>query len=151
MTRRLSDRPEVRKRAYDRWHKMIQRCSDPKHPDYHRYGARGIYVCDQWRTSFDAFYACMGDAPAGMSLDREDNDGPYSPDNCRWATPLQQSWNQENAPGSRVTCPADHPYDEANTYVDSSGRRHCRACGRAATARYRTNLRECAASLRAAS
>ena len=72
---------------------MRQRCQDPNRPDYVYYGARGITVCERWQT-FDNFLADMGERPEGMTLDRVDNDGPYEPGNCRWATLSQQQKNQ---------------------------------------------------------
>lgn len=78
---------------YNVWAGMKQRCQNPKYHGYARYGGRGIFVCERWQ-EFDAFYADMGDAPQGMSLGRINNDGPYSPENCRWETPTQQVRNR---------------------------------------------------------
>jgi hypothetical protein len=61
---------------YRRWQGMIQRCTNPHTLGFHRYGARGITVCDRWLQSFEAFYADMGDPPPGAMLERVDNDGP---------------------------------------------------------------------------
>ncbi len=74
---------------------MRFRCSSPKATGYHRYGGRGIKVCDRWNNSFAAFYSDMGDPPSVRhTLDRYPNkDGNYEPGNCRWATQTQQARN----------------------------------------------------------
>jgi len=79
---------------YRAWDKMIQRCCNPKSNSYLRYGARGIYVCEEWRRSFKSFLDHVGRKPTPEhSLDRIDNDGPYEPGNVRWSTRKEQCRN----------------------------------------------------------
>lgn len=80
---------------YKIWKSMNQRCDNPNNTGYKDYGGRGIKVCKRWRSSFENFYADVGDPPEGKSLDRwPDNDGGYEPKNWRWATSSQQKFNR---------------------------------------------------------
>ncbi len=80
--------------TWNSWSNMISRCYRTGDKDFHKYGGRGISVCEEWRGSFLSFYLHMGDRPKGKSLDRIDVNGNYGPGNCRWATPMEQNRNQ---------------------------------------------------------
>ena len=81
---------------YSAWVRMIDRCTNPGHEFWARYGGRGISVCQQWRDDFLNFYADMGPRPSPqLSLDRINNDGNYEPGNCRWATKSEQARNRK--------------------------------------------------------
>ena len=74
----------------------MKRCFDPRNKNYPYYGSRGISVCTRWLTP-KGFYKDMGDCPAGLSLDRIDNNKGYSPENCRWGTLQEQHNNRTNS------------------------------------------------------
>lgn len=104
-------------KLYRKYKSMIDRCYNPQSPKYQRYGGRGITVCDEWKNSFESFKMWAyetGYSPdidgRNFSLDRNDNNRGYSPDNCRWATAYEQMKNRE--------CTKLYPY-KGNDYSAS--------------------------------
>jgi hypothetical protein len=89
---------KVLPREEDSYRNMLSRCHNPKSTGYKNYGGRGITVCERWRISFWYFFEDMGARPPNMSLDREDNEGNYNKDNCRWATTREQALNTRRNP-----------------------------------------------------
>lgn len=82
-------------RLYHIWRTMKARCLDPGSHKYSSYGGRGITICDEWADSFEAFraWALANGYADDLSIDRENNDGNYCPENCRWATSVTQANN----------------------------------------------------------
>lgn len=76
------------------WGSMRERCNNPNNPAYKYYGGKGVSVCSRWN-DFTLFLGDMGRRPSKQhSIDRRDSEQGYCPDNCHWATPVQQSANR---------------------------------------------------------
>lgn len=87
----------IKSLEYYVWVNMKTRCNNPKYFAYHRYGGRGITVCDRWADNFMAFYEDMGPKPYNKAqIDRIDNDKGYFPENCHWASSAKNGQNKSN-------------------------------------------------------
>jgi hypothetical protein len=87
-------------KIYYVWQAIKKRCLNPKDKEYHRYGGRGIKICDEWEHDFSAFYAFISKLPhfgeEGYSIDRINNDGNYEPCNVKMSTWKEQAQNRSN-------------------------------------------------------
>lgn len=82
---------------YQIWKGIRKRCFNPKCKNYEIYGGKGVTMSDEWKGSFEKFYVDMGNRPTpNHSIDRIDPNGNYRKENCRWATPIEQSRNKSN-------------------------------------------------------
>lgn len=90
------DRGDSAHPLYGRWHNMLQRCYDTKCKNYRNYGGRGIRVCQEWHTfrNFVEWTESRSDYSPELQLDRIDNNGDYTPDNCRWVTAKENCNNR---------------------------------------------------------
>lgn len=100
-------------RLYNSWRGMKQRCLNPNHKDYKNYGGRGIKICDAW-IQFSGFmdWALRNGYASNLTIDRNDPEGNYCPENCSWKTNLEQMNNKRNnikiKTGSGVTTLGDY-------------------------------------------
>lgn len=103
MSKHGANRNGILTSEYQSWSAMHQRCAVTNRAKASRYAERGIQIVDRWcgDDGFSNFLADMGPRPDGHTLERVDNDGPYGPDNCRWATMEEQSNNRST--NRRVT------------------------------------------------
>ncbi len=112
-------------KVYSVWCSMIGRCENRSDKAYKNYGARGIKVCERWK-KFENFISDMGDRPSNFTIERIDNNGDYTPDNCVWADHHKQSRNKRNnrlyTVNGETKCLTDWAVDAGITYGAALGR-----------------------------
>lgn len=122
---------------YRAWYNLKDRCKNPKSPSYSWYGARGISYDPDWEL-FKNFYVDMFPSwKEGLSIDRIDNDGNYSKDNCKWSTKSEQAGNKRIVRPSH--CLRGHEFTSEDTIQGSSHRR-CKICAAAWKAAYKAGI-----------
>ena len=105
--------------VYHRWEGINQRCHNPKHDQYRRYGARGILVCKEWRHSFINFYRDMGNLPSPKhQIDRIDSRKGYSKKNCQWLLPVD---NVRRSRAAKLTPQRAAEIKRRHKFGESSG------------------------------
>jgi hypothetical protein len=95
LRRRMTTHGKRRTAEYSVWRDMWTRCTNPNGKFYQHYGGRGIRVCNRWKR-FENFLSDMGLRPDGLTLERKNTNGNYTPSNCKWATRLEQNRNRRN-------------------------------------------------------
>ncbi len=130
---------DVKYLLHRRFERIKQRCYNPRRENYPRYGGRGITICDEWLNDVSTFveWALANGFQPNLQIDRIDNDGSYSPENCRWVTAQTNSRNRRNQTtnfekGTRICsrCKVEKPLEEFSRHRGQPAGRHyvCKKC-----------------------